>query len=368
MRLLALIGKELRVFFRDPALVFVVVFLFLVHPYQSATQYGFAVNNYPVAAYDLDRSPASEAFLERLRPPYFALRQRVETDREIARLLDQGRVSMVVIVPEGFARAILRGETPQVQVISDGTYSTTARLAAAYVNAIAQQFAQDRSPATVHHAGLPVVDARVRMRYNQGLLPEWPQSLDMLFMGVTLLSLLLPAAFMVREKEQGTIEQLLVSPLRPWEITAAKIIPMIIITTLATLASLGVLAWTLDVPIRGSLLLFLAATALTVFSMSGLSLVVAAFTRTLPGAMILAFLLIIPIQFLSGSVTPVEAMPVVQNYLTMLSPQRYYLNIGYSVLLKGAGLATLWRDFAGLVLVGSGLFLLGARRFQRQFE
>lgn len=274
---------------------------------------------------------------------------------------------MVVVVPEGFARRLHRGEAPPVQVISDGTYSTTARLAGAYVNAIAQQFAQDQAHGTGHHVTLPVVDARIRMRYNPALQQAWPQSLDMLFMGVTLMSMLLPAAFMVREKEQGTIEQLLVSPLRPWEIVAAKIIPMVIVTTVATLASVAILARVFALPVRGSLALFLAATALTVFSMSGISLMIATFARTLPSAMILAFMLIIPIQFLSGSVTPVEAMPPLQYYLTLLSPQRYYLNIGYSILLKGAGLAVLWKDFAGLVLVGSGLFALGARRFQRQF-
>ncbi len=368
MRLLALIGKELRVFFRDPALVFVVVFVFLLHPYQSATQFSSAVNQYPVAVYDLDRTPVSADFIEKLRPPYFALRARVQRDREIPELLDRDAVSMVVVIPEGFARSFYRGEVPQVQVISDGTYSTTARLAGAYVTAIAQQFARDRVPEAVHHASLPIVDAQVRMRYNPTLQPEWPQALDMLFMAIGLISMLLPAAFVVREKEQGTIEQLLVSPLRPWEITAAKILPMILVTTGATLASLGILAYTLDLPIRGSLVLFLAATALTVFSMSGISLLIATFTRTLPSALILAFMLMIPIQFLSGSVTPVEAMPAVQNYLTLLSPQRYYLNIAYSVLLKGATLVTLWKDFVGLALVGSGLFILGARRFQRQFE
>lgn len=315
MRLLALIGKELRTFLRDPALVFVVVFLFVVHPYQSgaqSSQSGFALSNYPVAAYDLDRTPQSTAFIEKLRPPYFTLRRMVRTDGEISGLLDRGEVSMVVVVPEGFARRIHRGEAASVQVLGDGTYSPTSQLAGASVRIIAQQFAAAQGHASPYQAKLPIVDARL-------------------------------------------------------EITASKIIPMILLGTAATLVSLGVLVWAFALPIRGSPVLFLVATALTVFSMSGISLVIATFTRTLPSTMILAFMLIIPIQFLSGSVTPVEAMPPLQYYLTLLSPQRYYLNIGYSILLKGASLATLWRDFAGLTLVGGGLFILGARRFQRQF-
>lgn len=368
MRLLALVAKELRTFARGPALLFVAVFLFVVHPYQSATQYSLAVNDFPVAVYDLDRTPQSAAFIEKLRPPYFAVRRIIERERDIAAVLDRGQASMVVVVPEGFARRVHREETAPVQVLGDGTFSTTTQLAGAYVRAIAHEYAAAQAHEPSHHTSLPVVDARFRMRYNQALLAEWPQSLDMLFMAVTLMAMLLPAAFVVREKEQGTIEQLLVSPLRPWEITAAKVIPMTLLTTGLTAAGLGVLVWAFALPVRGSLLLFLIATALTVFSMSGIGLFIATFTRNLPSTMILVFLLILPIQFLSGSFTPVEAMPVWQFYLTLLSPQRYYLNIGYGILLKGASLLTLWRDFAGLALVGGGLFVLGVRRFQRQFE
>ncbi|MBI4280469.1 MAG: ABC transporter permease [Armatimonadetes bacterium] len=367
MRLLALIGKELRTFLRDPALVFVVVFVFLVHPYQSAAEVMFALNNYPVATYDLDRTPQSQAFLDKLRAPYFSVRRRVQREREIDEELESDRASMVVVIPEGFARRLHRGQPAAVQVLSDGTYSPTSQRAGNYVAAIAQEFALEQQHGALDHATLPVVDARLRIRYNPALEAAWPQSLDMVFMAVTLISMLLPAAFMVREKEQGTIEQLLVSPLRPWEITASKLLPMILVATVATVGSLGVLGWAFGLPVRGSRTLFIVATALTVFSMGGLGLVIATVTRTLPGAMILAFMLIIPIQFLSGSITPVETMPAWQYYLTLLSPQRYYLNIGYGIVLKGASLGTLWRDFVGLILVGGGLFLLGARRFQRQF-
>ena len=367
MRLLALIGKELRTFVRDPALVFVVAFLFLLHPYQSAAEFTMAVKNYPVAVYDLDRSQQSAAFVEKLRAPYFSLSRHVRTNREVAGVLERGEASMVVIIPEGFARRIHRGAPAAVQVLGDGTYSPTAELAGAYVLAIAQEFVEAQQHEPPHHANLPVADARLRIRYNPTLRGEWPNGLDMLFMGVSLISLLLPAAFMVREKEQGTIEQLLVSPLRPWEIVASKLLPMMLLTTVAALAGLGVLVLAFGLPVRGSLALFLAATALTVFGMGGLSLMIATVTRTLPSAMLLAFMLMIPIQFLSGNITPVEAMPAWQYYMTLLSPQRYYLNIGYSILLKGASFAVLWKDFVGLVLVGSVLFALGARRFQRQF-
>jgi ABC-2 type transport system permease protein len=274
---------------------------------------------------------------------------------------------MVIVIPEGFSRRIHRGQQAPVQLITDGTYSLTSQRAGAYIMAIAREFSEKEDHNPAHHASLPVVDGRIRVRYNPTLRDQW-QSLDMLFMAVTIMGLLLPAAFMAREREQGTVEQLLVSPVRPWEIVATKIVPMMAITVVVTLASLSVLGRAFDLPVRGSLALFLLATALAAFSMGGISLVIATVARTLPSALILAFMLIIPIQFLSGSITPVEAMPAWQSYLTLVSPQRYFLNIGYGILLKGASLATLWPDFTGLVLVGSGLFIIGARRFQRQFR
>ena len=367
LRLLALIAKDLRTFARDPALLFVAVFLFIVHPYQSATQYSTGLNNFPIGVYDLDRSPQSASLLEKLRAPYFLVRRVIERDRDVAALLDRGEVSMVVVVPEGFGRRIHRGEEASVQILGDGTFSTTTQLAGAYTQAIVHEFAAAQAHEPPHHADQPIVDAQTRMRFNQALVAEWPQSLDMLFMAVTLMAMLLPAAFVVREKEQGTVEQLLVSPLRPWEITLAKVLPMTGLVTGLTGVALGVLVWAFGLPVRGSLLLFLAGTALTAFGMSGIGLVVATFTRTLPSTMILVFLLILPIQFLSGSSTPLEAMPAWQYYATLLSPQRYYLTIGYGILFKGASLVTLWKDFAGLVLVGAGLFALSVRRFQRQF-
>jgi len=367
MRLLALVGKEVRTFLRDLALVFVVFFLFVVHPSQSASQVASTLRNYPIAVYDLDRSQSSTAFIQRLRAPYFEIRRRIQREAEIVALLEQSEASLVVVIPEGFARRLHQGRPATVQVISDGTYSVTSQRAGAYVTAIASEFAAARRHPPGRRNALPIVDARIRMRFNPLLKAGWPAGLSMLLEAVTIVSMLLPAAFMVREKEQGTVEQLLVSPLRPWEITASKLLPMMLLAVAAALISLQVLVRVFDLPVRGSLALFLSATALMVFSMGGISLVIATIARTLPSALLLSFMMVIPITFLSGNFTPVEAMPAWQYYLTLLSPQRYYLNLGYGILLKGASFTVLWRDFLGLALVGGVLFALGVRRFQRQF-
>ncbi len=367
MRLPALIGKELRTFLREPALVFVVAYAMLWAPYQSASQFTFALNRYPVAVYDLDRTQQSRAFVDQLRPPYVSLRRVLTRDREIAEVLTRDEASAVVVIPEGFSRQLSRGSATSVQVISDGTYTPTSQLAGAYVAAVAQRFALAQQPPASPGRTPGLVDARLRVRYNEALIPEWYRGLEELFMTIVIIAMLLPAAFMVREKEQGTIEQLLVSPVRPWEIMASKILPMILLTVVGTLASLGVLARAFDMPVRGSLPLFTGATVLVAFATGGLGLVIATAARTLPTALIMAFMLHIPIQFLSGSITPVEAMPAWQYYLTLLSPHRYYLDIGYSIVLKGASLSVLWPDFLGLIVVGAALFAVGAWRFLRQF-
>lgn len=367
MRLLALIGKELRTFRRDLALVFLVVFVFLIHPYQSATELPSGLNDHPTAVYDLDRTQASAEFVEMLRPPYFSLKRYLGSDAEVAAVLDRDEASTVIVIPEGFERRLHRGEAVPVQVIGDGTFSVDSQRAGAYVAAMALDFGEARRHVPARNAGLPTVDARLRVRYNPAAREDWAQALDMLLMGVALIPLLLPAALMVREKEQGTIEQLLVSPLHPWEITMAKILPMVLIVTVATVGGLGLLVRALGLPVRGSLLLFILATILTVFSMGGISLAIATVTRTLPSALLVGVTLMIPIVFLSGNYVPLENMPAWQYYLTLLSPQRYYLDIGRALIFKGASTGILGKDFAGLALVGSGLFVVGLRRFRRQF-
>lgn len=365
MRLLALIDKELRTFFREPALVFVVAYSLLWAPYQSASQFTFELNRYPVAVYDLDQSAQSRALVDRLRPPYLNVRRVITREREIDTVLERDEASAVVVIPEDFSRRLAAGGAASVQVISDGTYTPTSQIAGAYVAGIAQQFLLAQRP-PVRGAGL--VDARVRIRYNEALISEWYRGLEELFMTIMIIAMLLPAAFMVREKEQGTVEQLLVSPVRPWEIMAAKILPMALLTMIGTLGSLGILARAFNMPVRGSLTLFIVATMLVVIATGGLGLLIATAARTLPTALIMAFVLHIPISFLSGTITPIEAMPPVQYYLTLLSPYRYYLEIGYGVVLKGAPLSVLWPDLAGLTVLGAAMFAVGAWRFLRQFD
>jgi ABC-2 type transport system permease protein len=184
-----------------------------------------------------------------------------------------------------------------------------------------------------------------------------------------MISILLPAAALVREKEYGTIEQLLVTPVRPHEIMLAKIIPMGAITFLTTfIAIFAVLEPLCAIPIRGNLWLFFLATLVFVFTSSGLGLFLASVSKGLSEVILLTLLMIAPILFLSGSWTPYEAMPFWMKRITYLSPLKYFLEIGFSVFLKGVGFQALWKEFVGLLVLGGLAFALGVVKFRSSFE
>ena len=216
---------------------------------------------------------------------------------------------------------------------------------------------------------LPVVDNRTRVWYNPNQNDAWFMAISELLNVITVFAILLPAAAMVREKERGTIEQLIVSPLTPFQVMAPKVLAMTGVILAATALSLGaVLVGVFGVPFRGSLLLFFAATTLYVVALSGLGLYIATITRNMAQASMLSILVLAPMIFLSGAWTPPEAMPTVARWLMVISPLYYYIDVAYGVILKGAGLDVLGPSFAGIIVIGSVVVGLGLWRFKRQFD
>jgi ABC-2 type transport system permease protein len=373
-RLGALLRKEYLQFFRDRSLIYIVLYVFTIEIYMAGTGFNIEVKNYPTAIFDRDRSQWSVQLAEKFRLPYFRVTENLTTDAQMVDLLNRGAVSLVVVIPHGFARSLIENRQASIQVVTDGTLSNTSLLALGYADQIAQTFAQElgRRLGQVNpqqERRQPQVELKPRVLYNPNQKGEWFAGLIELFSVITLVSLLLPAAAMVREKESGTIEQLLVTPVRPVEIMAAKIISMASIVLVASLGSLFLIIFPVfNLPWRGSLPLFFAATALYVFCTTGVGMFIATICRNLPQTILLVIMIIAPILFLSGSWTPIEAMPPLLGYLTYLSPLKHYLAIGYNILLKGAGLAALWPDFLNLNILGFGLFVACAYQFRRHFS
>ncbi len=373
-RLLALLRKEYLQFFRDRALIGIVLYVFTIEIYLAGTGFNIEVRNYPTAVFDRDRTQWSVQLAEKFRLPHFRVTGLITSEAQMVDLLNRGEVSLVVVIPHGFARSLAEHNQAAIQAVTDGTLSNTSLLALGYTAQIAQNFAQELGqrlgrvqPKQTDRP--PRVEVKPRVLFNPNQRGEWFAGLIELFSVITLVSLLLPAAAMVREKESGTIEQLLVTPVRPVEIMAAKIISMASIVIIASLLSLFLVIFPVfGLPWRGSLLLFLAATNLYVFCATGFGMFIATLCRNLPQTILLVIMIIAPILFLSGSWTPIEAMPPLLAAITYLSPLKHYLTIGYNILLKGAGLRALWPDFLNLNLIGFGLFTLCALQFRRQFS
>jgi ABC-2 type transport system permease protein len=249
----------------------------------------------------------------------------------------------------------------------------SATVSIAYVAAISGAYSlsvlEQRAGGGYTLRNLPGIDERLRVRFNPNMLSSWFAGLLELLNMFTMVSLLLTAANLVREKEHGTLEQLLVSPARPVEIFLAKIFPtVVLVLAMSSLSFLLVLVPVFHVPIRGSLLLFYAASALYVFSMTSMGIAIAVVAKNLAQALMIMILILQPMVFLSGAWNPPEAMTPWMRWVSMLSPLRYFIDLGYGVILKGNGLRLVAADLAGIVILGSILFSFSLAWFNRSLR
>jgi ABC-2 type transport system permease protein len=370
-RILGLVRKEFAQIFRDRALVSILIWAFTAAIYTSGHGRAMEVTNVATAVYDMSRSPASREFLSHLQPPYFKFVTFLDREEDIARWLDSGKASIVVVIPPDFQRKVSGQGQAQIQVITDGTVAMPATVSVAYIAAISGNYSvsvlEERAGAVgFHPAQLPTIDERVRVKFNANMESAWFASLLELLNMFTMVSLLLTAANMVREKEHGTLEQLLVSPLRPTEIFLAKIIPTILLVLgLSGFSFLLVLRPAFELPIRGNLLLFYSVAALYVFAMTSMGIAIAVVARNLAQAMMIMLLILQPMVLLSGAWNPPEAMIPWMRWLSLISPLRYFIDFGYGVILKGNGLNLVLVDIAGIVALGAALFSFSLWWFRR---
>ena len=366
-RLAAMIRKEFSQLFRDVPILSILVWAFTGAVYTGGHGISSELHDYPLVVLDLSHGPASRELVSRFRAPYFKIVQHVASDAELVRLVETGRASVAIVIPAEFERR-MQERAARFQVIADGTRSTSATIAGAHIARIASEFGVEvleRSRggrATM----VPQVDARMRVEYNANLDETWFASLLEVLNQITMVSMLVAAAAMVREREHGTVEHLLVSPLRPAELFAAKVIPVVAVVPLAALASVfGIVHVAFGTPIRGHVGLFYGVSVIYVFAMASVGLAIAVVTRTLGQAMMLLLLILYTMIVLSGAFTPSESMGALMRYASAVSPVSYYVDFGYQVLFKGNDLAYVWRDVAGILVLGVALFGISVWRFGR---
>lgn len=368
LRLRVAFRKEFTQFFRAKVLIILSLYVF-AEIANCAWALTMDVRNLSLLVIDQDQSSASRNLGERLRiAPYFAYR-RAEGPVDAEAALERGDAALVLVVPPDFARTLERGEPARVQILADGTYSNFAGLALSYVGEILEQYNANLRADWVSRSGqvgpLPSVLNRVRIWYMPDLAYTHSQMVSMLAVSALMLGVLLPAAAIVREKEAGTIEQLMVTPLQTWEFVVAKLVPMGLVMVVGMTIGLAEARWLFDTPMHGSLWLFFGLSLLLFITSMGLGAYIGAVARNLQQTLLLTFALLFPMLFLSGTIVPVENMPPAMHWLTYASPLRYYLPMAEGVLFKGVGLETLAPNAAALGAYGLLLMGIGVRQLRR---
>jgi ABC-2 type transport system permease protein len=359
--------KELWSLTRDPILLGLIIYTFSVSIYISATAKPETLHHAPIAIVDEDDSPLSGSIVSAFVPPRF-MTSRIISLPMVDRGMDQGEFTFVLNIPPNFQRDVLAERTPAIQLNVDATRMSQAFVGSSYI----QQMTMDEvSEFTERRRGIASaqVDLALRARFNPNLEQAWFGSLMEIINNVTMLSIILTGAALIREREHGTIEHLLVMPVTPLEIMLAKVWSMGLVVLLAAGLSLTfVVQLLLRVPIDGSVSLFLIGTALHLFATTSLGIFMATQAHSMPQFGILTVLVMMPLQLLSGNATPRESMPIFIQNLMLIAPTTHFVAIGQAILFRGAGIAVVWPSFVFLLLIGTALSAVALNRFRRSIS
>ena len=357
--------KELRGLARDVVLLLLILHAFTLAIHTASRAMPEALNKAAIAVVDEDRSQLSARLSGAFYPPHFTLPPLI-TAQQMDRRMDAGQDTFALDIPPNFQRDLLAGRVPSLQLNIDATRMTQAFTGGGYVQSIVSEevasFLNRQDGASVTTVGLAL-----RARYNPELSKAWFGAINEVISSITMLSIILTGAALIREREHGTIEHLLTMPVTPFEIMASKIWSMgLVVLLAATFSLVGVVQGLLEVPLQGSLALFLMGTALQLFATTCLGIYLATLAGTMPQFGLLLILVLLPMQVLSGGMTPRESMPEVIQTIMLLAPNTHFVMLAQSVLFRGAGLDVVWPQFLALAGIGGALFLLALRRF-RQF-
>lgn len=373
-RLAVMTRKELLQLSRDVPIGLLLVYSFTLAVYLTGNGIRSQMHNAGLLVLDADHSFSSRELIHRFQAPFFRLEGEIADPQEGLRWLDRGKAMVVLETPPRFHEQLARGEPTAVQLLVDTTNAPQGLSAASYAARIVGQFGQEAALARMlgtdrSSENLPVIVSDHRVWYNPDQNDSWFESISHLLRQITIFAILLPAAAMVREKERGTVEQLLVSPLTPFQIMLPKVLAMTLVILCATAVALfGIMRPAFGVPIKGSITLFFSLTALFVFTTAGMGLAAATLTKNQAQVGMMTLFVVAPMLLLSGLVAPVEALPAWTRHLMLLSPLRYFIEIANGILLKGTDLSTLWDSVLAMALLGGVLFGFGMWKFRRQFE
>lgn len=373
-RLFPLIRKEFIQIIRDPRTLVLV----LIIPVMQLFLLGYAatndVRNVPMGVYDQDRGPAARALLDAYRSAdYFSLDYYVSSERELRDLIDNGRARVGLVIPPDYTIRVKGGKEAEVAFILDGSDPTVASTALSAAQLIGQQHSTQVLAERIANLNQPFslqapIDVRTQVWYNPDLNSAYFMIPGVIGVILFALTSILTATAIVRERERGTIEQLIVTPIRSWELIVGKMLPYVLLAFLNALEVLAIGHWWFGVPVRGNLGLILLLSGLFLLSSLGIGLLASTFANTQQEAMLIVWMTLLPGIFLSGFFFPLEAMPRVLQLISYLMPLRYYLVIIRSLLLKEVGMAALQQDIIALVIFGLALMTAASLRFRKRLD
>lgn len=373
-RVRSIIIKEFRETFRDKRMLIIIfiapLFQLFVFGYAATTD----VNHIPAAVYDLDNTRQSrDVTREFSYSEYFDIKYYVYNDAEEEKLIDKSRVDVVFRFQRGFARDIEAGRSAALQMVVDGTDSNTASVILSYASQILERYQAAALGERVRIAlktvnAVPGVDLRARAWFNENLESRYFFIPGVIALIITIMSLLLTAMAIVREKEIGTMEQLIVSPLKPYELIMGKLIPfaLIALAELVIVTVIGV-GW-FRLPFRGDIIFLFICVIIFLLTSSGVGLLISTISSTQQEAMMSTFLFFFPAILLSGFMFPIDNMPRIVQYITYINPLRYLMIILRGIFLKGIGIGILWPQLCALLVIGAGVLVFSSLKFRRQLN
>lgn len=366
--------KELKQLVRDRALFAYTIFIFTLDVMLAAGASSIELRRTPLAVVQAQQGEAGRDLIAHFRPPHFELKRVLADSREASALLDHGDVRAVLVLPGHFHGDLALGRPTDVQLLVDTAQANQGFLVASYAARITAGFGAEWAQRTMLREGvdpgrLPELRADIRYAYNATLNEVWFNTVSEWLTMLTIAAIVLPAAALVRERERGTIEQLLVAPLAPLQVVLSKVLAMVLVMLAGTaVAVFGVMHLGYAVPVRGSLVLFVAMVALFTMACAGVGIVASGFARNSGQMSLIVILVVVPMVMLSGTWNMVESMPLWLQWLTELSPLRHFIVLAYGILIRGAGLEVLWPALLKMLVLGAALFAIGVLRFRRQFR
>ncbi|BAZ40945.1 ABC-2 type transporter [Calothrix sp. NIES-4101] len=369
-RFWSLIIKEIKQTLGNKQLIFLLIFPATI----QLLVFGFAlnpdVNNLKLGIVDYSQTPASRDLIAAFTENHvFKAKYHNDNQKQLAKQVREGNITAGLVIPPEFNRNIRQGKTTDIQIFIDAVDANTAGIASGYASQIVSKYNQTLNEKnSLNNSTFSLIEPQINILYNPGLISSWFLVPGVLGLVLTLMSSLVAAAALVREKESGTLEQLLMTPASDWEILLAKVVPLFLLLILDVFLALAISRLIFHLPFRGNFPLFLLLSSLAIFVGISIGLFLATISPTQIRTQLTAFFINLPLNTLSGTITPIESMPIFFQYLSWLNPLRHYVAIIRGILLKGVGLEVLYPHAIALALFAIILLAISSNKFRNQLS